>query len=158
MRKALAAIDESTISKELISYAFRYASLEQLDGLTFFHVINQPHFSKDLHYSYTLPDEDDLINRATSRFTGIIEEEREKSDAAVCPYQLHVRVGTAYHKIIEEARKPEYEIILIGHRGLNDIEEFFIGSVASKVVRHAPCSVLVYHPRLTFHPSEEPQT
>lgn len=45
------------------------------------------------------------------------------------------------------AEKNKYELILIGHRGLSNLERFFIGSVAAKVVRHAPCTILVHLPK-----------
>jgi len=50
--------------------------------------------------------------------------------------------GSSYHNIIESAKENEADLILIrSHKpGLKD---YLLGSTASKVVRHAPCSVLV---------------
>ncbi len=45
--------------------------------------------------------------------------------------------------IIDYAEKEKIDLIIIGSRGLGKSSRFKIGSVASKVVKHAPCSVYV---------------
>ncbi len=45
--------------------------------------------------------------------------------------------------IIDFAEKEKIDLIVIGSRGLSLASRFKIGSVASKVVRHSPCSVYV---------------
>ncbi len=57
--------------------------------------------------------------------------------------EIEIREGrTSYHEIIEFAKEKKADLILINsHKpGLGD---YLLGSTASKVVRHAPCSVLV---------------
>ncbi len=55
---------------------------------------------------------------------------------------VEVRTGHAYNTILEVAKEKNADLIIIAsHRpGLQD---YFLGSTASKVVRHANCSVLV---------------
>lgn len=48
--------------------------------------------------------------------------------------------------IIKEAKHIQADLIIIGSRGLRGINRFLLGSVSRKVVRHAPCSVLVVKP------------
>ena len=45
--------------------------------------------------------------------------------------------------IVEYAEKETVDLIVMGTRGLSPSSRFRMGSVASKVVRHAPCSVYV---------------
>ncbi|HEY6000660.1 MAG TPA: universal stress protein [bacterium] len=45
--------------------------------------------------------------------------------------------------IIGFAEKEKVDLVVIGSRGLSPASRFRMGSVASKVVRHAPCSVYV---------------
>jgi len=45
--------------------------------------------------------------------------------------------------IIMTAKEGNFDIIIIGSRGLTGIKKFFLGGTASKVVTYAPCSVLV---------------
>jgi universal stress protein F len=55
---------------------------------------------------------------------------------------LIVRTGHSYSTILDVAEEVESDLIIIAsHRpGLQD---YFLGSTAAKVVRHAPCSVLI---------------
>jgi len=45
--------------------------------------------------------------------------------------------------IVTFAEKEKIDLIVIGTKGLGPTSRFRMGSVASKVVRHAPCSVYV---------------
>lgn len=56
--------------------------------------------------------------------------------------EVEARTGRSYTTILEVADEKEADLIIIAsHRpGLQD---YFLGSTASKVVRHARCSVLV---------------
>jgi len=57
--------------------------------------------------------------------------------------EIEIRDGrSSYHEIIEFAKEKNADLILINsHKpGLGD---YLLGSTASKVVRHSPCSVLV---------------
>ncbi len=64
------------------------------------------------------------------------------STAAGMEVETEVRTGHSYNTILEVAREKQADLILIAsHRpGLQD---YFLGSTAAKVVRHARCSVLV---------------
>jgi len=55
---------------------------------------------------------------------------------------VEVRNGRSYKTILDVAREKQVDLIIIAsHRpGLQD---YFLGSTAAKVVRHAECSVLV---------------
>jgi nucleotide-binding universal stress UspA family protein len=45
--------------------------------------------------------------------------------------------------IVAYAEKNGIDLIVIGNKGAGAVERFLIGSVSSKVVTHAPCSVMV---------------
>lgn len=54
-----------------------------------------------------------------------------------------VKVGHAPTEILEEAESRGADLIVVGsHRP--GFEDYFIGSTAARVVRHAKCSVLVH--------------
>lgn len=50
--------------------------------------------------------------------------------------------GNPYRVILERAQAGDYDLIVIGTQGLTGISHALMGSVAEKVVRHAPCPVL----------------
>jgi len=49
--------------------------------------------------------------------------------------------GIPYEEIVREAKKDD--LIVMGNKGMTALDRIFLGSVAEKVVRHAPCSVMV---------------
>ena len=59
------------------------------------------------------------------------------------PVKKLIKVGTAHPEIAEEAENGRYDLIVMGHRGLNPVKRFFMGSVAKRVIEDAPCSVLI---------------
>lgn len=139
MRKALVAIDSSDVSRALISYAFNYSLNEGIEVLDFLHVVEKAYVAPPVTQSpFETPKEvdvkahyEEMINNVRGEKTGV-------------SYEVIVRTGVPYEQVIEQAEEKDYEMIFIGHRGMSDIKRFFIGSVAAKVVRHAPCTVLVY--------------
>ena len=64
------------------------------------------------------------------------------ANASGMKMQVVVRTGHSYNTILEVAKEKNADLIIIAsHRpGLQD---YFLGSTAAKVVRHADCSVLV---------------
>jgi nucleotide-binding universal stress UspA family protein len=54
-----------------------------------------------------------------------------------------VRIGTPADQIIRAADELEADLIVIGGRGKGAIEAIVLGSVAYRVLHHAPCPVLV---------------
>jgi nucleotide-binding universal stress UspA family protein len=45
------------------------------------------------------------------------------------------------HEILDAAREIDADLIVMSHKGKNRINQFLLGSVASRVVHYAPCSV-----------------
>ena len=52
-------------------------------------------------------------------------------------------VGRSYVAIVEHARRRGAGLIVIGSHGRHGLSHLLLGSVAEKVVEHAPCAVLV---------------
>ena len=50
--------------------------------------------------------------------------------------------GDPAEAILEVAEEKQVDLIVVGTRGLSALERFFLGSVAERVARHAPCPVL----------------
>jgi nucleotide-binding universal stress UspA family protein len=54
--------------------------------------------------------------------------------------------GVPWMQIVEELEKQAYDVCVIGTHGRTGLARVLVGSVAEKVVRHAPCSVLAVRP------------
>ena len=64
------------------------------------------------------------------------------ANASGVPMEAEARTGHSYKTILEVADEKQVDLIIIASHqpGLKD---YFLGSTAAKVVRHAQCSVLV---------------
>ena len=83
---------------------------------------------------------DELMEAAMT----ILDGEAEKAEQA--------HPGTTFHKVVKFGYPAEtivdyadscFDLTVIGSAGLTGIAKFLLGSVATKVVTHAKCSVLV---------------
>lgn len=54
-----------------------------------------------------------------------------------------VRAGTPADVILDEARELDADVIIVGASGRGRVQRFVLGSTADKLVRQAPCPVLV---------------
>lgn len=59
------------------------------------------------------------------------------------PAALFLEAGLPADIICRIARKDNYDLIIIGNRGLNPLKRVLLGSISSKVVGAAHCPVLV---------------
>ena len=54
--------------------------------------------------------------------------------------------GTSYYKIVEVAEAAKVDLIVMATHGRTGFSHLFMGSVAERVVRTAPCPVLTIRP------------
>lgn len=57
-----------------------------------------------------------------------------------------VRIGTTHDTIVQYAKENAIDMIVIGTHGRTGLSHVLLGSVAERVVQHAPCSVLTVRP------------
>ena len=58
-----------------------------------------------------------------------------------------VRQGRSFHEIADAARTLQVDLIIISTHGYTGLKHALLGSTTERVVRHAPCPVLVVRPR-----------
>ena len=61
--------------------------------------------------------------------------------------KLLVRVGRSFHEIATAARSRKADLIIISTHGYTGVKHALLGSTTERVVRHAPCPVLVVRQR-----------
>jgi nucleotide-binding universal stress UspA family protein len=54
-----------------------------------------------------------------------------------------VRRGSPADEIAKACRNIQADLVVVGFKGMSDVPEFLLGGVAQKVIKYAPCSVLV---------------
>lgn len=81
--------------------------------------------------------------------TQLLEESRQALNKLAQDVGAHVktqavfRVGNPASKIVEVAQECAADLIIISTQGKSGLAHVFLGSTAERVVRHAPCPVLV---------------
>ena len=58
-------------------------------------------------------------------------------------YVVKILHGTPGPSIVEFANDGDYDMLIIGSRGLNALQEMVLGSVSHKVIKRVDCPVLV---------------
>lgn len=71
------------------------------------------------------------------------ERVRDALEAGRVTWERRVEEGYPAEVICDLAEREKADLIVMGHRGLSPVARFLIGSVSDKVVRNAPCSVMV---------------
>lgn len=144
MKKVVVAVDGSAVSKEVIDYALHYAQKEEDAELLFLHVVNWEDYREVSvgGRSVSVPPSEEEAERELGNWV----QERVESSGNLRPERMSINVlfGNPYNEIVDFAEKVDASMIMIGHRGLSNLERFFLGSVAAKVVAHSPCSVYVH--------------
>ena len=67
-----------------------------------------------------------------------------------------VEVGAPANEIVRYAEQHSADVIVLGSHGHGMVRRFLLGSVADKIVRQAPCAVLVVAHRTLRHPAPAP--
>jgi nucleotide-binding universal stress UspA family protein len=77
-----------------------------------------------------------------------LREMRRIADAHAFPRHAHVRIagGEPARELARSASDLDAELLVIGSRGRHELASAVLGSVASELMRHAPCPVVVVPP------------
>jgi universal stress protein A len=139
IKKILAPIDFSPASKKALKYAIRFAR-DYGSDLTLLHVV-QPAVSPTFEESPAAPalSKADMKDAEESLRTLVDSAGR----AGVDGVRWAIRIGVATHEIVEAAKELDADLIVIATRGYKEWKHLVIGSIAARVVRAAPCPVLV---------------
>jgi nucleotide-binding universal stress UspA family protein len=108
-------------------------------GITLLHVIEVP-----ITYSGDLPEEELLeeIDRQASQHVARVATMLRETVKA--PIETRIRIGHPGAQILGALDEDgAFDLIVMGSHGRTGIRRVLLGSVAEKVVRHAPCPVLV---------------
>jgi nucleotide-binding universal stress UspA family protein len=139
LKKILVPIDFSPPSKKALKYAVRFA--EEFGGeLTLLYVLEP----QSLTGCMAIPEatgfvEADIV-AAGKNLRSLSASIRNRKIERV---HWKVRAGLPSHEIVETAKELDVDLIVVATHGYTGWKHFCIGSTAERVVRAAPCPVLV---------------
>jgi universal stress protein A len=139
LKKILVPIDFSPPSKNAFKYAVRFA--EEFGGeLTLLYVLEPQAMTGFM----AIPEgtgfiESDIVavGKNLRSLIGSVRSTRIERP------RWKVRGGLASHEIVEVAKEMDVDLIVVATHGYTGWKHFCIGSTAERVVRAAPCPVLV---------------
>lgn len=140
LSRILVPIDFSEHSKKALQYAIPFA--EQFKAsIDLLYVVEPTIYPADFSFGQVgFPNvEDELRQRGAEELNALIAKEIGKR----VPAKQVIRTGKAFYEIREYAREESMDLIIIATHGHSGVEHVLFGSTAEKVVRHAPCPVLV---------------
>jgi nucleotide-binding universal stress UspA family protein len=84
-----------------------------------------------------------LTDKMTEKLLKLSQKALEKAATVKVRAKVEVHVGDAYEMIVDISKKKKADIIVMGSHGRTGLTRLLMGSVTSRVIGHAPCSVLV---------------
>jgi len=84
-----------------------------------------------------------LTDKMTKKLLKLAQKALAKAVAAKVKAKVEVHVGDAYEMIVDIAKKKKADVIVMGSHGRTGLTRLLMGSVTSRVIGHAPCSVLI---------------
>jgi len=146
IKKILIPIDGSDSSLEALVYAGTFAG--EFNITLYLMTVTEPQ-----HSIYDVYAEQVTLTQRVSEATTILnqrlsETEKKAKKLGIPNITLRRCFGTPCEKIIEVATKEKIDLIVMGTHARTGIAHFLIGSVTEKVIRTAPCPVLVIRPNI----------
>jgi universal stress protein A len=137
-QKILVAIDFSEHSKKALLQALSLAQ-EYDASLCLVHVVEPASFINDLsNVAIAKPNAEVAAEAKSSLVTWA-----EANIPASIPVSFEVRIGKPFNEISLLAGKLKADLIVIATHGYTGLKHVMLGGTAERVVRHAPCPVLV---------------
>jgi nucleotide-binding universal stress UspA family protein len=136
IKKILIATDGSDYTKEAVSYGLWLAK-ELGAEVTALYVIDQTSFVS-FPMDSSIVSVYSLLENEGKKAVEDVKAEGESNGVKVTPMVLE---GSTTRKIVEVAA--DFDLVVLGTLGRSALSKLFMGSVAERVTRYAPCPVLV---------------
>jgi len=134
----LAAIDTSPLTGLVVEYGARLARRTwQNAQLHLLHVFRSGPFDRPAAAGLHT---EDLVAEAQDHLDFHVRIARRQCPA---PVTGHLAVGDPVDEIVRRARSLNADLLLVGMQDTFGLQRFLLGSVAEKVAKRAPCSVLM---------------
>ena len=143
--RILVPTDFSEPSDAALEYAKRLAARFGA-SLTLIHVFSDPMLVGDFGMNGVVANASEMINDLRFEAEGGLATRITASDRERFHATSEILFGATAPTIIEVARHRGIDLIVMGTHGRTGLAHAFLGSVAEKVVRTAPCPVLTVHP------------
>jgi nucleotide-binding universal stress UspA family protein len=137
LRKILLAYDGSEGAHQALKFALDLAKVHQAE-------IHALAVAERLPIQEVSPGE---LEAETEFFNRYYQDQLTKAQEVASevgiPLKTQLMTGHPAQAIVKAAEDGNFDLIVLGHRGLSGVWARLLGSVTEKVSRHAHCSVLI---------------
>lgn len=145
LKRLLVATDFSSCSKKALHYAEAFSE----------------RFGSEIHLLHVVEDLSPLLPAAgpgVPVLGAAMAEIQTKADQALQAIPVAeaaakngvvkvIRNGSPHGEVVKYAKEAEIDMIILGTHGRTGLTHILLGSVAEKILRHAPCPVLTVRPQ-----------
>jgi nucleotide-binding universal stress UspA family protein len=135
-KRILVGYDGSEPARKSLLAAFELASCAN-GKVTFLAVVRPPEFVEFEVKSFL----EDAERRLADAFRWA-EEEAQKNSISL---EIRTELGHPAEVLVKVAEDEKYDLIIIGRRGITKAKRWMLGSISERVLRYAPCPVMVLH-------------
>lgn len=94
-------------------------------------------------YAATVGEMEEAREQEAAYAARILAEAQQAAEAQEVAVETVVRSGHPAQALVRYLEEGRFDLLIIGQSGHSEIWGRFLGSTVDKVVRHAPCSVLI---------------
>jgi nucleotide-binding universal stress UspA family protein len=134
--KILVAFDGSDSSKNALGESLTFAAAENC-GVTVISVI--PPYEGDLSALWT----NNIRSSMEKQCSAALSEALKTAEKKGIPIETVCEEGEIYERIVDFADHENYDLIIMGKKGLSLVERALVGSVTARVIGHSRQDVLV---------------
>ncbi len=95
------------------------------------------------HFPATIDEVEEAKAEANHRLVPVIESARAQAHAGGTTIETHLIPGHPVHAIVALINEQQFDLLVVGFMGHTRLYEQIIGSTTERLVRLAPCAVLV---------------
>lgn len=134
--KILVPLDGSDHSLRALEKAIKIA--QKFDGkVTLIHVYSISYLA------LTATQVTSFVEAVRKSGEAILAEGEKIAKAQKVKVEKKLKEGAVVEEILKTTRKENFDLIVIGARGISKIKELLLGSISHGVTIHAPCPVLI---------------
>jgi nucleotide-binding universal stress UspA family protein len=135
-KKILLATDGSEHARKAAEHAMMIAGCSEGSRIEMVYVVDGDHSKSDVLSNWNSAD---ISNKRKDRMKDL----EKKAKEAGIDFEIKILHGEPGPTIVEYTKIHNIDLVVIGSRGLNALQELVLGSVSHKVAKRAHCPVLI---------------
>jgi nucleotide-binding universal stress UspA family protein len=136
--RILVGFDGSESARKALQTALQVAQVHKSE-ITAMTVVRPPEFA-ELEAEVAAAAED-----AKRQMAQTFKWARDEARRACVSLKIRVQTGHPAEALVRIAEEEQFDLIILGRRGLTQVQRWMLGSVSERVVRYAHCPVMVVH-------------